>query len=199
MVQQYVQFGRLQNEDLNAHLANFLEIYDTFMINGIANDAIRLRLFLFSLRNKAKQWLNSLPQGILHSYTETNPKEQAHPITLWSGEVLIEPKKKLNLKVIEKNDGVEESKKEHKLVVREYKPPISYPEKVKKDHMNEQYGRPFLATARTIIDVGNGELVLRVGDEEVNLQAHDVVRVSSEQDDTHYSAHVSNHAAQHSL
>ena len=31
--------------------------------------------------------------------------------------------------------------------------------------------RPFLATARTIIDVGIGELTLRVGDETITLQA----------------------------
>ncbi|XP_017604891.1 uncharacterized protein LOC108451749 [Gossypium arboreum] len=59
-------------------------------------------------------------------------------------------------------------------------------------------GRPFLATARTIIDVGSGELVLRVGDEEVTLQARDV-RFSSEWDNNHYSVDVSNHTAQHAL
>ncbi|NAW06097.1 retroviral-like aspartic protease, partial [Salmonella sp. gx-f8] len=32
-------------------------------------------------------------------------------------------------------------------------------------------GRPFLATARTIIDVGTSELTLRVGDETITLQA----------------------------
>ena len=57
MIQQFVQF-----DDPNTHLANFLEFYDTFKINGVSDDAIRLRLFPFSVRNKAKQWLNSLPQ-----------------------------------------------------------------------------------------------------------------------------------------
>ena len=32
-------------------------------------------------------------------------------------------------------------------------------------------GRPFLATSRTIIDVGTGELTLRVGDETITFQA----------------------------
>ncbi|XP_016669935.1 uncharacterized protein [Gossypium hirsutum] len=59
-------------------------------------------------------------------------------------------------------------------------------------------GQPVLATARTIIDVGSGELVLRVGDEEVTLQARDV-RFSNERDNTHYSVNVSNHTAQHAL
>ncbi|KAA3483506.1 reverse transcriptase [Gossypium australe] len=56
-----------------------------------------------------------------------------------------------------------------------------------------------LETTRTVIDVGNGELVLRVGDEEVTLQVHEFVKVSNEQNDTHFSDNVSNHATQHSL
>ncbi|KAA3461162.1 protein kinase 2B, chloroplastic-like [Gossypium australe] len=224
--------------------------------------------------------------------TETNLKKQVHTIIVRSGKVLVELEKKLNIKAIEKNDGVEECKKEHKQVVREYKPPISYPRKLKKDCMNGQYdelstvelneecsailqnklptklkdlgsftipylignlnvkkalgdlgasinimpykisikysrgiienvlvkvdkfifsvdfaildmdvdvkvpmtlGLQFLAIARTVIDVGSGELVLRVGDEEATLQACDVVRVSSERDDTSYFVDVSNH------
>ncbi|KAA3466633.1 RING-H2 finger protein ATL63 [Gossypium australe] len=53
-VQQYVQFDGLQDEDSNAHLAHFLEICNTFNINSVIDDAISLRLFPFSLRNKAK-------------------------------------------------------------------------------------------------------------------------------------------------
>ena len=40
-------------------------------------------------------------------------------------------------------------------------------------------GRPFLATAKTRIDVGTGELTLRVGDETITLQALDSARTSS--------------------
>ena len=65
MVQQFIQFDGMQDEDPNAHLTNFLEICDTFKINGASNDAIRLRLFPFSLRARAKQWLNSLSRALL--------------------------------------------------------------------------------------------------------------------------------------
>src|SRR6185437_15285653 len=44
------------NEDANAHLQNFLELCKTVTIRGIMTDAIRLRLFHFSLLGKAKQW-----------------------------------------------------------------------------------------------------------------------------------------------
>ena len=39
--------------------------------------------------------------------------------------------------------------------------------------------RPFLATARTIIDVGTGELTLRVGDETITLQARNSSNTSN--------------------
>ncbi|MBA0754690.1 hypothetical protein Gogos_021901, partial [Gossypium gossypioides] len=44
-----------------------------------------------------------------------------------------------------------------------------------------------LATFRTVVDVGSGELVLSVGDEKVTLQAGYFARVPSEQNDTRYS------------
>src|SRR5262249_55144094 len=54
MIQNTVQFGRLPSEDQNAHIASFLEICDTFKANGVSKDAIRLRLFPFLLRDRAK-------------------------------------------------------------------------------------------------------------------------------------------------
>ncbi|XP_066163392.1 uncharacterized protein [Oryza sativa Japonica Group] len=44
------------NEDANAHLQQFLEICSTYTIKGVSPDTIRLRLFLFSLLGRAKQW-----------------------------------------------------------------------------------------------------------------------------------------------
>jgi hypothetical protein len=49
-------FSGKPNEDDNVHLQHFLEVCRTFAIRGVTDDAIRLRLFPFSLLRKAKQW-----------------------------------------------------------------------------------------------------------------------------------------------
>ncbi|KAK5824909.1 hypothetical protein PVK06_019696 [Gossypium arboreum] len=41
-------------------------------------------------------------------------------------------------------------------------------------------GRPFLATTRAVIDVGDGKLVLTVGDEEMIFEIYDAMRFSRE-------------------
>jgi len=47
------QFGVHPSENLNAHLRKFLAKCDTIKLNGVPIDAIRLRLFPFSLRDRA--------------------------------------------------------------------------------------------------------------------------------------------------
>ncbi|KAF7833226.1 uncharacterized protein G2W53_015559 [Senna tora] len=64
------QFGGSPVEDPNNHILNFLEICDTFKHNGVSDDAIRMRLFPFSLRDKAKVWLQSLPEGSITTWEE---------------------------------------------------------------------------------------------------------------------------------
>jgi hypothetical protein len=54
MMQANPFFGK-SNEDVNARVKHFLEVCRTFTIRGVTDDAIRLRLFLFSLLGKAKQ------------------------------------------------------------------------------------------------------------------------------------------------
>ena len=53
MVQASPFFGK-PNEDANAHLQNFLELCKTVTIRDVTADAIRLRLFPFSLLGKVK-------------------------------------------------------------------------------------------------------------------------------------------------
>ncbi|XP_021737522.1 uncharacterized protein LOC110704041 [Chenopodium quinoa] len=53
------QFGGSPIECPLEHLANFLEKCDTIKLNGVSEYAISLRLFSFSLIDKARKWLSS--------------------------------------------------------------------------------------------------------------------------------------------
>ncbi|MCI38543.1 hypothetical protein A2U01_0059771, partial [Trifolium medium] len=57
------QFSGNPNKDPNLHLAVFLQYADTIKANCVTSEAIRLRLFPFSLRDKARAWLQSLPSN----------------------------------------------------------------------------------------------------------------------------------------
>ncbi|XP_021737862.1 uncharacterized protein LOC110704391 [Chenopodium quinoa] len=46
-----------------SHIDSFLEKCDTMKMNGVTDDAIRLRLFPFSLRDRAKEWLRDEGTG----------------------------------------------------------------------------------------------------------------------------------------
>ena len=78
MVQQMFWFDSFQDEDPYAHLTNFLEISDTFKVNGVDEDEIRLRLFLFSVRGRAKQWLSSLLQESITTRSQVAEKFLTH-------------------------------------------------------------------------------------------------------------------------
>ena len=64
------QYGGLQGEDPYAHILTFLNVCATFKINGVTDDAIRLRLFPFSVRDKAQLWLASLPNESITTWDQ---------------------------------------------------------------------------------------------------------------------------------
>ncbi|KAG9450068.1 hypothetical protein H6P81_010033 [Aristolochia fimbriata] len=102
------EFSGLAIEDPNDDLEIFLDLCATFKYNGVSDDAIRLRLFKFTLAGRAKTWLNTLPagsiatsedlqkkflkrsRGALPSNSEVNPKEQVKAITRRNGKTLEE-------------------------------------------------------------------------------------------------------------
>ena len=69
MVQQN-QFGGSPTDNPNLHLSIFLEYCDTLKLNGVSLDAIRLKLFPFSLKDKARAWLHSLPAGSIITWDQ---------------------------------------------------------------------------------------------------------------------------------
>ena len=66
---QQSQFRGSPMEDPNLHLGVFRGVH-TLKFNKASTDAIRLRLFPFSLRDKARAWLHSLPLGFITMWDE---------------------------------------------------------------------------------------------------------------------------------
>ena len=56
---QNILFHGMPNENRNMHLTNFIEVCDMIKYNGVIEEALRLRLFLLSLGDRAKHWLMS--------------------------------------------------------------------------------------------------------------------------------------------
>ncbi|MCH87321.1 hypothetical protein A2U01_0008188, partial [Trifolium medium] len=69
IVQQNQFFGN-PTEDPNLHLSVFVQFADTLKSNGVDPEAIRLRLFPFSLRDRARAWLQSLPSNSITTWNE---------------------------------------------------------------------------------------------------------------------------------
>ena len=65
-----IQFHGLPTENLNAHLTSFIEVCDTVKYNGVTEEALRLRLFPLSLRDRAKHWLTSQPLDSITSWND---------------------------------------------------------------------------------------------------------------------------------
>ncbi|XP_022030897.1 uncharacterized protein LOC110931833 [Helianthus annuus] len=74
MLQNAIQFYGKDHEDTSVHIAGFLEVCAMFRIRDASPDAIRLRLFSFSLRDRAKEWLLSLPAGSITTWNKLAEK-----------------------------------------------------------------------------------------------------------------------------
>ncbi|KAK4259783.1 hypothetical protein QN277_006078 [Acacia crassicarpa] len=65
---QQSSFSGSELEDPNQHIETLLQICDTIKMNGVPEDALRVRLFPFSLTGKARAWLRSYPTGSLSTW-----------------------------------------------------------------------------------------------------------------------------------
>jgi hypothetical protein len=62
------QFGGSAGEEASMHLHDFGEICDIQKVKNIDNAILKLKLFSFSLKGKAKEWLLYLPNGSINSW-----------------------------------------------------------------------------------------------------------------------------------
>ena len=69
LVQSGCAFNGLCSEDPNQHLRDFLKIVDSIDLGVDTREATRLRLFQFSLRDQASQWLERQPAGSITTWT----------------------------------------------------------------------------------------------------------------------------------
>jgi hypothetical protein len=61
------QFSGASTDDAATHLNNFVEQCEMQKYKDIEGDIIKFKLFSFSLRGKAKDWLLSLPRNSIDS------------------------------------------------------------------------------------------------------------------------------------
>ena len=63
-------FYGLTNEDPNKHLDEFLEICSTVKIQHFSDDGLRLKLFPFFLKDRAKYWLNLIDTVTISTWNQ---------------------------------------------------------------------------------------------------------------------------------
>ncbi|KAL4386489.1 hypothetical protein GQ457_09G021370 [Hibiscus cannabinus] len=64
------QFGGSPHEDARQHIRAFLEVCDSFRQQGVHAGVLKLKLFPYSLRDRARGWLSGVPAGSLESWTD---------------------------------------------------------------------------------------------------------------------------------
>ncbi|GJV44641.1 MAK10-like protein [Tanacetum coccineum] len=68
LVQNGCSFYGLRSEDPNQHLKDFLKLVDSLDLDGENKERTRMRLFQFSLRDQANNWLECLPAGSITTW-----------------------------------------------------------------------------------------------------------------------------------
>ncbi|GJT76664.1 zinc finger, CCHC-type containing protein [Tanacetum coccineum] len=70
LVQNGCLFHELRSEDPNQHLKDFLKLVDSLDLDVANRERTRLRLFQFSLRDQASNWLERLPAGSISTWED---------------------------------------------------------------------------------------------------------------------------------
>ncbi|KAK9042914.1 hypothetical protein V6N11_071267 [Hibiscus sabdariffa] len=64
------QFGGSPHEDARQHIRAFLEVCDSFRQQGVHEDVLKLKLFPYSLRDRARAWLSGVSAGSMESWAD---------------------------------------------------------------------------------------------------------------------------------
>jgi hypothetical protein len=64
------QFAGLPSEDAATYLNSFVDLCDMKKKKDVDNDIVKLKLFPFSLRDRAKTWFSSLPKNSIDSWNK---------------------------------------------------------------------------------------------------------------------------------
>nr|GFA54726.1 hypothetical protein [Tanacetum cinerariifolium] len=80
LVQNRCAFYRLMSEDPIQHLKEFPRIVDSIDLNGATRNTTRLRLFCFSLRDQAINWLDHLPTGSISTWDDLITHESLYDV-----------------------------------------------------------------------------------------------------------------------
>ncbi|XP_061340962.1 uncharacterized protein LOC133287381 [Gastrolobium bilobum] len=70
LLQSMTQYHGLPKEDPHKHITKFMKISDTFSVHGVSTDAMRMRLFPFSLAGAAEEWVEDLPAQSITTWKE---------------------------------------------------------------------------------------------------------------------------------
>ncbi|GJV11794.1 zinc finger, CCHC-type containing protein [Tanacetum coccineum] len=77
LVQNGCSFHGLRSEDPNQHLKDFLKLVDSLDLDSENRERTRLRLFQFSLRDQASNWLERLPAGSISTWEDLTTRSLA--------------------------------------------------------------------------------------------------------------------------
>ena len=74
VIQLLPSFHGLESEDPYLHVKEFIDICSTFRFQNFSDESVRLKMFPFYLKDKAKAWLNSLAPSSITSWHQLNYK-----------------------------------------------------------------------------------------------------------------------------
>ena len=72
-------FHGIESENPYAHIKEFEDVCNTFQERGASIDLMRLKLFSFTLKDKAKIWLNSLRPRSIRTWTDLQAVKKFFP------------------------------------------------------------------------------------------------------------------------